>query len=41
MNIGFFGGTNGTAYRYGILGYCLGASGLTLTLAAIAAAGVV
>jgi len=39
MNFEFFGASDGKAYRYGILGYCLGASGLTVTLAAIAATG--
>ncbi|MFC4542020.1 hypothetical protein ACFO5R_08785 [Halosolutus amylolyticus] len=42
MNIEFFDDENAQLYRYAVLGYCLGASGLTVVLAAIAAtAGVV
>jgi hypothetical protein len=41
MNLGIFDKTDAKLYRFAVLGYCLGASGLTIVLAAISAAGVI
>jgi len=41
MNFKIFDRSDAELYRFAVLGYCLGASALTVVLAAISAAGVI